>query len=496
MKYDLVGGVWELTMACNMRCKHCGSSCKEKQEDELTTEEALDLCDQLADMGMVFITLSGGELTLRNDWQIIGKRLNSHGIRTSMITNGWLLNDEMIQQAKEAGFMTIGISIDGLQKTHDDIRMNGSYERDLANMRKIRQAGLNACAVTTVHEGNFSELEDMYQEFLEAGVNVWQLQIALPMGNFTHHKNLFLKKERMSQLIDFCYSKRDGQISMCPADCIGYYTEKESLLREKTFQSKSDWQGCLAGKKSIGILCNGDIIGCTSIRGKEFVEGNIRNTPLREIWDSPDSFKWNRDFKKKDLKGFCHDCIYGSTCLGGCSNTRYTFGGDIHNENEYCAYHFDMQEYVETIGNCKDKMELIEFAQSCAQEENYQLAILATKQLIALDEDNLSYRDLYAFLHYQIRDYASCSLINQEILKRDSSYNNALKGLGLATFMAGDHTKGIEIVRDSLQDGTAENYGDLYALLKRDGHEEDAETVKQEAQSRFSIDITKMQFQS
>lgn len=490
MEYNLLGGVWEMTMACNMRCQHCGSSCKEKQDDELNTEEALDLCQQLADLGMQFITLSGGELTLRDDWDVIARKLTDLGIATSMITNGWLMDDALIQKAKDAGIVSIGISIDGVQKTHDTIRRPGSYERDIINMGKIRKAGMNACAVTTIHEGNFNELEDMYQDFVKADVNMWQVQLALPMGNFTHHQDLYLEKERPSQIIDFCHSKKDGPIKICPADCVGYYTTKEIELRESVYGTKSCWQGCHAGKNSIGILCNGDIIGCTSIRGKEYIEGNIRKTPLKEIWESPDSFKWNRELKKKDLKGFCHDCVYGDTCLGGCTNTRFTYGGDIYSENEYCAYNYDMKEFVETINACDDKQELNEFAVSCAESGHYQQSILATKKLIELDPENLYYQDLFAFLHYQIQDFDSCIEINQGILDKDASYSNAKKGMGLAVFMKGDADKGIELIRESLETGTADNYSDLYSVLIAVGKEDEAAAVKEQAMERFSVDIT------
>lgn len=489
MEYELKSGVWELTMACNMRCKHCGSSCKEKQDDELTTKEALDLCDQLADLGLSYITLSGGELTLRDDWHLIAKRLTDNGVATSMITNGWLLNDEMIQMAKDANIQTIGISIDGLKETHDNIRRTGSYEKDLGLMKKIRDAGMNACAVTTVHEGNIGELEGMYDEFEKAGVNVWQLQIALPMGNFAHHKDLYLKKGRVSELIDFCYAKKDGSIAMCPADCIGYFTAKERVLREEVYKISTNWQGCTAGKNTIGILCNGDIIGCTSIRGKEYVEGNIRNTPLREIWESPTAFRWNRDLKKSDLKGFCHDCIYATKCLGGCTNTRYTYGGDIHSENEYCAYNYDMKESVSELSTCNDIKDLTDFAYSCTKDGHYQFAILAVKRLISLVEDNLSYQDLYAFLLYQIGDYEGCIAVNNEILEKDNSYNNAIKGIGLATFMLGERDKGIEIVKQSLETGTADNYSDLYGLLLSVNREDEAESVRKEAIERFATDV-------
>lgn len=490
MKYQLKGGVWELTVACNMRCKHCGSSCTTKQDDELTTKEALELCDQLADLGMEEITLSGGELTLRDDWHLIAKRLIDHGIVTSMITNGWLLDDTMIAKAKDAGMRTIAISIDGLQKTHDAIRRPGSFERDLVAIRKIRAAGINPGVVTTIHEANFPELEEMYDCFLDAGVTIWQFQIALPMGNFTHHKDLYLKKERVRQIIDFCYSKIDGDIRMCPSDCIGYFTEKEVLLTEKIVGSKAVWSGCPAGKRGIGILCNGDIVGCTSIRDKQFVAGNIRNTSLREIWESPDSFRWNREMKKSDLHGFCHDCIYGDQCLGGCSNSRYCFGGDIYSENEYCAWNYDMKEFVSGIDECDDEQELSQFAYDCINRKHYQPALLATKKLIDRNPEQLRYQDWLAFLYFQIGDYESCIQVNKTILEKDSTCNSALKGLGLATFMAGDHEKGLKLMKDSLENGSADNYADLYTALLQDGNPEEAAQIKKQAQARFSIDIT------
>ena len=75
----LTTAVWEITMGCNMRCKHCGSSCAEALPDELNTSEALEVCDQLKDLGLKVITLSGGEPTTRSDWHIIAKRFSILG---------------------------------------------------------------------------------------------------------------------------------------------------------------------------------------------------------------------------------------------------------------------------------------------------------------------------------------------------------------------------------------------------------------------------------
>ena len=94
----LTTAVWEITMGCNMRCKHCGSSCAEALPDELNTSEALEVCDQLKDLGLKVITLSGAKAFWSWSTPIaflpfsLAKRLVDNGIITSIITNGWLID--------------------------------------------------------------------------------------------------------------------------------------------------------------------------------------------------------------------------------------------------------------------------------------------------------------------------------------------------------------------------------------------------------------------
>ena len=94
MKYQPITCVWEVTMGCNMRCGHCGSSCAEPLPEELTTSEALHLCDQIAGLGLKWITLSGGEPLTRKDITLLIQRLSQKGVSVNIITNGWLLDQE------------------------------------------------------------------------------------------------------------------------------------------------------------------------------------------------------------------------------------------------------------------------------------------------------------------------------------------------------------------------------------------------------------------
>ena len=128
MKYQPITCVWEVTMGCNMRCGHCGSSCAESLPDELTTEDALGLCDQIAELGLKWITLSGGEPLTRKDIPLLVKRLSSQGVAVNIITNGWLLEREMAKQLKDSGISTVAISIDGTPKIHDRYNRAAAYD--------------------------------------------------------------------------------------------------------------------------------------------------------------------------------------------------------------------------------------------------------------------------------------------------------------------------------------------------------------------------------
>lgn len=484
MDYRLTNAVWELTMKCNMRCQHCGSSCEDAKEDELTTEEALALCDDLKDIGLSFITLSGGELTTRKDWPHIAKRLVENQIYTSIITNGWNLSDETIKLAIEIGINSIAISIDGCKDTHDKIRMPGSFDRDITNLKKIKENNITPAVITTVQRQNIQELEELYECFKSIGVLTWQLQIALPMGNFKQHMPDCLQPEEIQTIIDFAYSKIDDDLVIDPADCIGYYTKKDIALKKKRFNSNYFWKGCTAGKYSIGILNNGDIVGCTSIRAKKFIEGNIRHQKLRDIWNSKDSFLWNRSFKKENLKGNCRECQYGDYCLGGCTNLRYCMNGDINSDNTYCTYSLEVNEYKRKIKDMNSREEVEALLNYMIEKKQYQIAYIVIQHLKELSSgnecENEKLHEIEAFLCFFMKDYDACKRINEAILDRHPNNKYAKKGLGLAIYELGEIDEGISIMYEALDKDYPDSYTDLYAMFKNQHRDQEAEALIQE----------------
>src|SRR5271154_2907947 len=135
--------VWEITLRCDLACRHCGSRAGRERPEELTTAEALDLVVQMAELGVKEVTLIGGEAYLRADWLEIVRRIRSHGIICSMTSGGRGLTADKVAAAKAAGLQGASISIDGDEATHDRLRgVVGSYRAAIAAMRAIRESGL------------------------------------------------------------------------------------------------------------------------------------------------------------------------------------------------------------------------------------------------------------------------------------------------------------------------------------------------------------------
>jgi hypothetical protein len=121
--------VWELTMKCDQPCQHCGSRAGQAREDELGTEEILEVARGLVRLGTREVTVIGGEAYLRTDLVQIVRALASSGIRVTMQTGGRAFTLERARSLRDAGLDGLGVSVDGPARIHDRLRGNlGSHQ--------------------------------------------------------------------------------------------------------------------------------------------------------------------------------------------------------------------------------------------------------------------------------------------------------------------------------------------------------------------------------
>jgi radical SAM protein with 4Fe4S-binding SPASM domain len=331
--------VWETTLACNLKCSHCGSAAGKPRPDELTTAEALKLVEDLAKLKTQDVCLMGGEPLIRKDWYEIGKKVKDLGMRLMIISNGYNIDKDIISKLVDLQPHAVSTSLDGgTAETHDKIRgTKGSFDKVMEYINLSKEAGLPTTAITTVSKLNIHELP-MIRDFLLNKFIAWQIQIATPAGRFP--RELAVSKEEYYAVALFIASMQKkytkGELPVIGAHCLGYYSSHFPSLG-----LYSKWPGCQAGLTVISIKSNGDIIGCLSEPNSR-VEGNIRERSVVDIWNDPNAFSHNRRFDIKDLGENCKGCEYRQICRGGCTGLSVGFTGKPHN-HPYCFYKIEQE---------------------------------------------------------------------------------------------------------------------------------------------------------
>lgn len=334
MDYQLTRCVWEITLACCFSCKYCGSKGGKARENELSTKECLDIADQLADLGCRRVSMIGGEVFMRKDWKQIVSRLTEHNIAVNIITNGYIFSDELIDDIKEVSVESVSVSLDGPEKIHDKYRQEGSYLRAVRAINVLGAAGIPVSVITTLNRENSQYLEKLLEILIKSPIYAWQLQACSPMGNAANGGiDYAFDVKRVIRFVE----ENAGEVSFAlgVADNIGYFTPSEGSIRGN-LSGEAYFKGCLAGICSIGIDSVGNVRGCESMYDEKFNEGNLRKQSLREIWENPDNFSYNRNFSPDLLTGKCSTCEMGKYCAGGCRSYNYFVHGKLY-EAPFCA---------------------------------------------------------------------------------------------------------------------------------------------------------------
>lgn len=330
--------VWELTLRCDLACRHCGSRAGRPRSEELSLEEALDVVTQLADLGAQEVTFIGGEAYLHPDWLAIVKATADAGINATLTTGGRALDADMARRAADAGMTSVSVSVDGLESTHDTLRaVNGSWRAALGSLDHIREAGMQPFANTQFNQLNLPEIEELAEVLLDRGIRAWQVQVTGPMGRAADRPEWLLQPWQMLELIPRLAAvaeKAEAQgCTINAANNLGYFGPHEDRIRME------HWKGCSAGRHVLGIESNGDVKGCPSLPSGPYVGGNLRESPLQTIWTSRQlSFARERP---DETWGRCGDCYYAESCGGGCSWTAHTLLGRRGNM-PWCYHRADM----------------------------------------------------------------------------------------------------------------------------------------------------------
>ena len=334
MDFKLRHCVWEITLACCFSCKYCGSKGGKARENELSTQECLDVADQLAELGCRRVSMIGGEVFMRKDWKQIVKRLTDNGIAVNIISNGFIFTDEIINELRALKVESVSISLDGPKAVHDKYRQEGSFDRAVKALDALCAGGIFTSVISTLNSENAMLLDETYELLKRYPIFAWQLQACSPMGNAANGGIDY--RFDMGEVISFVSRNVIGApFAIGVADNIGYFTREEGYVRGN-LSGKAVFKGCSAGIEAIGIDSIGNVRGCESMYDECFNEGNLREKSLRDIWENPDGFAYNRQFSAEKLTGRCAECPEGPYCAGGCRSYNHFVHGKLY-ESPFCA---------------------------------------------------------------------------------------------------------------------------------------------------------------
>ncbi|MDF5714161.1 MAG: nif11-class peptide radical SAM maturase 3 [Rhizonema sp. NSF051] len=336
--------VWEITLKCNLACQHCGSRAGHTRSNELTTEEALDMVRQLAEVGITEVTIIGGEAFLRPDWLEIASAITKAGMICGMTTGGYGITQETAYRMKEAGIKVVSVSVDGLEATHDRIRGRlGSWQWAFKTMSHLKKAGIPFGCNTQINRLSAPEFPSIYEHLRDAGIFAWQIQLTVPMGNAADNSHILLQPHELLDVYPMIArvaqrAKLEG-VQLQAGNNIGYYGPYERMLRGG--DTWSFWQGCNAGLSTLGIEADGAIKGCPSLPTSAYTGGNIRDYSLRTIIEETEELRFNLGAGTPQatdhMWGFCKSCEFAELCRGGCSWTAHVFF-DKRGNNPYCHH--------------------------------------------------------------------------------------------------------------------------------------------------------------
>jgi len=341
--------VWNMTKRCNLKCMHCYIQAADRDfKGELTTAEARAFIDDLGELEIPVLLLSGGEPLLRKDFLELAKYTTDKKIRAVISTNGTLITKDVADNMASAGIQYVGVSLDGGPETHNKFRgMPNAFERAIAGIRMSMDAGLRAGVRFTASQFNYKDLDEVINIVVDEGIPRFCMYHLVYAGRGREIAEQDITKEQSRELMEYLVDKTiklhdagvDVEILTTDNHADGVYIynyvlENAPERAGEVMELLKMHGGCSAGHKFSNVDNVGDVHACQFWGHKTL--GNVKERKFSEIWNDPqNAFLRMMREKSKHLKGKCGRCKYNTVC-GGCRIRAETVHGDIWEEDPQC----------------------------------------------------------------------------------------------------------------------------------------------------------------
>ncbi|WP_446897034.1 putative heme d1 biosynthesis radical SAM protein NirJ1 [Clostridium sp. LBM24168] len=339
--------VWNCTRTCNLKCRHCyeNSDCR-VYKNELNTCEAKKFILDLKEFKVPVLIFSGGEPLLRGDLFELLQYSSRCGIRSTISTNGTLIDRETANKFKQYGVGYVGISLDGIGKKHDEFRgVEGSFHRALSGIRNCREAGQKVGLRFTISKNNYDQLEDIFYLIEHEKIDrvcfyhlVYSGRGSSMIDDDISHDQA---REAMKLIMDKAIELKDSVEILTVdnhADSVYLYLRIRDMYPElaNSILQMIKFNG---GNRSGIAIANVDYRG--NVHPDQFTQqyifGNVRNRKFGDIWtDTSNPIMKGLKERKSLLKGRCGSCRWIDMCNGNFRARAEAVTGDFWESDPAC----------------------------------------------------------------------------------------------------------------------------------------------------------------
>ena len=342
--------VWNMTKRCNLKCVHCYAQALDVEgTDDISTNQAKVIIDDLASYGAPVMLFSGGEPLVRKDLIELANHATSKGMRAVISTNGTLINKEKAKELKEVGLSYVGISLDGMEEVHDHFRgVKGSFKKALEGIANCQAEGLKVGVRFTINKRNAQEVPAIFQLLKDLEVPRACFYHLVYSGRGSELIKEDLGHQETRDLLDIIMDEtrslfdagQGKEILTVDNHADGIYLyerlKKEDAKRaEEVMELLQFNEGNSTGRGIACISWDGKVHADQFWRNHTF--GNVLERPFSEIWDDPNIplLHMLKD-KKPHVKGRCAKCKYLKICGGNFRARAEAYYDDIWAEDPAC----------------------------------------------------------------------------------------------------------------------------------------------------------------
>jgi len=349
---------WETTAGCNLECVHCRrlDVSHELMKNDMSTEQARGMIDDLAAFSSCILVFSGGEPLMRPDVFDLAAHARQKGLIIALASNGTMIDRAVASRIAETGFHRVSVSLDGSDSaTHDRFRqLPGSFDRALDGLHNLRHAGVSTQVNCTIARHNRDQLGRVLQLAETVGADAIHYFLLVPVGCGEQiAEDQMLDSAEIEQRLAEILDLMPGTSLHVKATCAPHFYR---LLRQQGRGSdrrapgaampghpggqhpggagsmEAVTKGCLAGTAVCFVSHQGDVFPCGYL---PVSAGNVTTEPLSRIWANSTVFAQLRD--PEQLTGKCGVCEFKRVC-GGCRARAFYQYGDFLAEEPVCAY--------------------------------------------------------------------------------------------------------------------------------------------------------------